>query len=291
MEYSTDTLIEGLAFPEGPRWHDGRLWFSDMHQHKVFSVSPGGSLEEVCRLPKKPSGLGWLPEDGRNDSGRLLAVSMLDRRLMRLDPDGPTELADLSALASYHCNDMVVDVAGRAYIGNFGFDIDSAPGESPTPRPAEIIMVDRDGSARVVADELMFPNGTVISPDGRTLVVCETFASRLTAFDIDDDGSLSNRRLWAQLDGVLPDGCCLDAEGAIWIATVTGHQVIRVQEGGTVTDRVQLATESYACMLGGDDRRTLFLCTSATSNPAEAAEQRSGRIETVHVAVPGAGLP
>ena len=288
MEYTTDTLVDGLAFPEGPRWRNDRLWFSDMHQHKVFSAGLDGDLDEVCELPGKPSGLGWLPDDGREDSGRLLIVSMVDRCLMRLDPDGPHKIADLSDLASYHTNDMVVDALGRAYIGNFGFDIDC---ETPAPRPAELIMVDRGGSARVAADELMFPNGTVISPDGRTLVVCETFASRLTAFDIEADGSLSGRRLWAGLDGILPDGCCLDAEGAIWVATVTGNQLVRVQEGGSITDRVHLETESYACMLGGDDRRTLFICTAATSDPRQALEQRRGRIETAEIAVPGAGLP
>ncbi len=291
MEYTTDILIEGLAFPEGPRWHADRLWFSDMHQTKVLAAGLDGSCETICEVAKKPSGLGWLPDDGREDAGRLLVVSMLDRRLMRLDPDGLRQVADLSELATYHTNDMVVDRHGRAYIGNFGFDIDSAPGDSPTPRSAEIVMVDRDGSAQVVADELMFPNGTVISADGRTLVVCETFASRLTAFDINDDGSLTNRRTWAQLEGILPDGCCLDEEGAVWVATVTGNQVLRVHEGGRVSERVALETESYACMLGGDDGRTLFVCTAATSDPHQALEQRKGRIETVRVTVARAGLP
>ncbi len=275
-------LLDGLVFPEGPRWHDGRLFFSDMHDRRVLATDLAGRVETVLRLPGEPSGLGWLPD------GRLLVVSMEDRRLLRLDPGGPVELADLSQLASYHCNDMVVDTLGRAYIGNFGFDLHA---EKPEFRKAEIVLVEPDGRARVVADDLAFPNGSVITPDGRTLVVGESFAARLTAFDVGKDGSLSNRRVWAKLEKAVPDGICLDAEGAIWVASPVSAEVLRVHEGGRVSARIPVATQAFACMLGGEDRRTLFVCTAEESNPARCREKRAGRIETLRVEVPGAGLP
>jgi sugar lactone lactonase YvrE len=275
-------LVDGLVFPEGPRWHDGRLFFSDMHDRRVLAADLEGRVETVLRLPGEPSGLGWLPD------GRLLVVSMEDRRLLRLDPEGLHELADLSRLATYHCNDMVVDALGRAYVGNFGFDLHA---EKPEFRKAELVLVEPDGRARVVADDLAFPNGSIITPDGRTLVVGESFAARLTAFDVAKDGSLSNRRVWAKLEKAVPDGICLDAEGAIWVASPVSAEVLRVHEGGRVSARIPVATQAFACMLGGEDRRTLFVCTAQESHPARCREKRSGRIETVRVEVPGAGLP
>jgi len=192
------TVVDGLAFPEGPRWHDGRLFFSDQHAHQVLALDGAGNVEEIVRVEQQPSGLGWTPD------GQMLIVSMLDRRLLRLDParSGAARLsvvADLSALATYHCNDMVVAGDGRAYVGNFGFDLDA--GESP--RPATLVMVEPDGAASIVAEEMRFPNGTVITPDGRTLIVGESVAGCLTAFTIEPDGTLSNRRLWAQLRGAV----------------------------------------------------------------------------------------
>lgn len=277
------TIREGLAFPEGPRWRDGRLWLSDMHDHRVLAMDPDGGGEEiVAEVPGRPSGLGWLPD------GRLLVVSMEDRRLLRLEPGGLVEHADLSALASFHCNDMVVDAHGRAFVGNFGFDLHD---EGATRRPAELIRVDPDGRAEVVADDLRFPNGTVITPDGCTLVVGESFGARLTAFDLGEDGSLSRRRVWAQLEGAVPDGVCLDAEGAIWVASPVSNEVLRVREGGEVADRVPTTQMAIACMLGGADRRTLYVLTAATTHPEEAARLRSGRVEALAVEVPGAGLP
>jgi sugar lactone lactonase YvrE len=207
--------------------------------------------------------------------------------LLRLEPDGLVEVADLGQLASFHCNDMVVDQEGRAYIGNFGFD-PSAP--STARRPAEIILVEPDGSARVAADQLVFPNGAIITPDGQTFVVAETYAARLTAFDIEPEGALTRRRVWAQFDPeeILPDGICLDAEGAIWVASPRGcAEVRRVLEGGKVTHRVRVMTQPIAVMLGGPDRRTLFVCTSQFGKRLPG----TGRIETVRVEVPGAGLP
>jgi sugar lactone lactonase YvrE len=274
-------LVEGLRFPEGPRWHDGRLYCSDQHDRRVLAITADGAVETVVEVPGCPSGLGWLPD------GRLLVVSMHDRRLLRLDPGGLTEVADLSSLATWHCNDMVVDAVGRAYVGNFGFDLDGGGDAVATV----VIRVDPDGSARVAADELRFPNGTVITPDGRTLIVGESYGGCLTAFDVAIDGTLSNRRRWAKLEGAVPDGICLDADGAIWSACPLTGRVLRVLEGGAVTDEVRVSRNgAYACMLGGADRRTLFVCTADVSDPAQTGNRR-GAIEACPVAVPGAGLP
>jgi sugar lactone lactonase YvrE len=281
MIKGTEILAEGFLFPEGPRWHENKLWFSDMHDCWVRTVDLDGKIGPVVEVPNSPSGLGWLPD------GRLLVVSMIDRRLLRLEPAGLTEVADLSRLASSHCNDMVVDQSGRAYIGNFGFDLSAGSSLSP----AEIVLVEPDGQARIVAKDMLFPNGSVITPDGRTFIVAETFGCRLTAFDIASDGGLFNRRLWAPLEGVHPDGICLDAEGAIWVAAPTPGLVLRVKEGGTITDRVEGSTKPYACMLGGPDRGILFVCTSGPSISKGGRIQSGGRIEIVQVEVPGAGIP
>jgi len=281
MAKKTRVLLDGLVFPEGPRWRDGRLWFSDMHAHRVMTVDLDGQAETVVEVPGQPSGLGWLPD------GRLLVVSMTDRRLLRLDPGGLTEVANLWELSSFHCNDMVVDRAGRAWVGNFGFDLIA----QAAFHPAEIVLVTPDGRARVVARDMAFPNGTVIAPDGRTLIVGESAAMRLTAFDIEVDGSLANRRVWAEIAPVVPDGICLDAEGCIWVASPTTSEVVRVRAGGAIADRIPVETHAYACMLGGADRRTLFVLTAASHDPEVARAERGGRIEIVQVEVAGAGLP
>jgi sugar lactone lactonase YvrE len=276
-----DVLLDGLYFPEGPRWHDGKLWFSDMHGHRVIKLGLDGKAETVVEVPAAPSGLGWLPD------GRLLVVSMEDRRLLRLDPSGLTEVADLSSIATFYCNDMVVDAQGRAYVGNFGFDLHGGA----TPGPAAIALVLPDGRSRVAADDMLFPNGTVLTPDGRTLIVGESYGARLTAFDVDADGSLRNRRVWATLDSAVPDGICLDAEGAIWVASPISAEVLRVRQGGAVTHRIGVEKQAFACMLGGPQRRHLFICTATSGDPKVAREKRDGRIEVVEVDVPGAGLP
>ncbi len=281
MDFKTQVLIDGLMFPEGPRWHEGKLWFSDMNAGKVMSVDMLGNLELIVEVPGSPSGLGWLPD------GRLLIVSMLDRRLLRLDADGLHEVANLREMASYHCNDMVVDQFGRAYIGNFGFDL----GTGEPPKTAEIIMVEQDGKARIVADDLLFPNGTVITPDHKTLIVGETYGARLTAYDIEADGSLTHRRVWAETEGIAPDGICLDVEGGIWVASPTGAEVVRVKEGGEITDRIQMKASTYACMLGGEDGRTLFILTSEPPDPFIGRHGPGGRIEIAEVEYPAAGLP
>lgn len=274
-------LLEGLSFPEAPRWHDGRLWLSDFYRQRVLTVDEAGRTQTVVTIANQPSGLGWLPD------GRLLVVSMLDRKLLRLDGAALTEVADLSALATGPCNDMVVDARGRAYVGNFGFNRHAGEAERTTC----IARVDPDGKVVKAADDLLFPNGTVITPDGKTLVVGETFAKRLTAFDIAADGGLSNRRLFADLGDVYPDGICLDAEGAIWVADPRGNRTVRVRDGGEITHRITTGDRGcYACMLGGADRRTLFILTNSGSGPAAAA-RTDGKVETVRVDVPGAGLP
>jgi len=278
-------LAEGFVFTEGPRWHEDKLWFSDMHARAVHTVTMDGNVDEVVEVPGRPSGLGWLPD------GRLLIVSMQDRRLLRLEPDGHlTEVADLSGVASWDCNDMVVDGLGRAYVGNFGFDLFERGTES---RPACLARVDPDGTVTMAAEDLLFPNGTVITPDGSTLIVGESYGARLTAFDIGPDGGLSDRRTWAALSGATPDGICLDAEGAVWLASPLNHEVLRVREGGEVLARLAVDEDrqAVACMLGGPGRRTLFVCTTMAIYPPKAIELRSSRIEVTDVDVPGAGWP
>jgi len=276
-----EVLLQGLKFGEGPRWHDGRLWFSDFYVHRVAAVDLDGRDETIVAVPQRPSGLGWTPQ------GELLVVAMLDRSVYRFDGKALRRHADLSALAGGLCNDMVVDAAGRAYVGNFGYDRhNNAP-----PRNTRIIRVDPDGRAAAVGTELHFPNGMVITPDGRTLVVAETFAHRLSAFDVGPDGSLANHRVFAALDGIYPDGICLDAEGAVWVTDARGHDVLRVLPGGRIAQKVNTGERrSYACMLGGPDRRTLFVITN-TDSGLKMAEKTDGRIEIVRVDVPGAGLP
>lgn len=278
-------VLDGLAFAEGPRWHDGRLWFSDMHDHRVIALDPDtGDADLIVEVPTRPSGLGWRPD------GTLLIVSMADRRLLAL-VDGELEtVADLSEVAPHDCNDMVVDAAGNAYVGNFGFDLHDPEADQCT---TTLVLVTVDGDVRVVADDLFFPNGCVITPDGSTLVVGESFGACLTAFDIEPDGSLTNRREWARVMGAVPDGICLDADGAIWMASPISHQVLRVAEGGEVLEEIRTSDERqpFACMLGGDDGRTLFVCTAIESEPEAATRQRAGRIESARVDVAGAGLP
>lgn len=275
-------FLSQLAFPESPRWHDGALWFSDFYTHSVRRVAMDGRVETVVEVPGQPSGLGWLPD------GRLLVVSMTDRRLLRLDPQGLSEVADLSHLAPFHCNDMVVDAVGRAYIGNFGFDI--AARQKPTP--TVLILVTPDGQASVAADDLHFPNGSVITPDGRTLIVAESYGARLTGFTIGADGALSERRVWAQLQGAAPDGICLDAQGAVWVASPISREVLRVREGGEVTHRIPTQGQAVACMLGGLQRKTLFVLTGkVVATPEQSRSAMSGLILMMPVDVPGVGLP
>lgn len=284
-------LAGGLHFGEAPRWHDGVLWFSDFFDYAVKTVDLDGHIAVKLSIADRPSGLGWMPD------GSMLIVSMTARALLRLDHGRLALHADLSGIATFHCNDMVVDAKGRAYVGNFGFDLDTNEingtlGEVlATHGGATIARVDPDGSVHAAADGLMFPNGTVITPDGRTMIVAESFADRLTAYDIDDDGSLSNRRLWADLGGRKPDGICLDADGAIWVANPVINECFRVAEGGDILDVIETDNRCFACMLGGPDRRTLFMLTSRYSLAIEAAVHRTGNVLIADIDVPGAGLP
>ena len=278
---SPEPFVGGIDFGEGPRWHDGRLWFSDFYQHAVKAASLDGTVEVVLEFPGQPSGLGWLPD------GDLLLVSMLDQRLLRYDGAELHEHADLSGVATSLCNDMVVDAEGRAYVGNFGADLH----EGDPIVAATLALVQPDGTVEASAGDLMFPNGTVITPDGSTLIVGESFGGEFKAFDVGEAGRLSNRRVWAAVPGTAPDGCCYDAEGGIWFADAIGKAALRVLEGGEITHRVETEMGCFACMLGGDDRRTLFLVTAPDSHPDRVGGTGAGRIETVRVEVPGAGLP
>jgi len=276
------TVLGGLTFPEGPRWHEGRLWFSDFYTHRVIALSDEGWAETMAHVPQQPSGLGWRPD------GTMLVVSMLDRALMRVERGELVREADLSGLAGGPCNDMVVDAVGRAYVGNFGFDRYKGEAE----RAAVLVRVDPDGSVHAAADGLMFPNGAVITPDGKRLIIGETRGHRLTSFDMGAEGGLAGRRVFAQFEDVWPDGICLDAEGAVWVADPRGHRVVRAVEGQGVVQTIRMAEgrHAFACMLGGADRKTLYICTSTASGPGMAAK-RDGAIEAVRVEVPGAGLP
>ena len=282
----SSVLLDGLVFPEGPRWRGGKLCFSDIHACKVMTVDLEGQSEVVASVPQHPSGLGFLPD------GRLLVVSVLDRLLLRLDPDGLHTHADLKTADCILPNDMVVDGDGRAYIDDDAFEISAGP-----PRPGNVILVTPDGDARVVAEGLSYPNGMVITPDGKTLIVAETIGRCLTAFDIAPDGSLSGRRPFADLaagaiGGAHPDGICLDAEGAVWVASPPTGEFLRVRQGGDITHRIPVPGKwAVACMLGGEDRRTLFLCTAKTTLQDLRQDKSTGWIETVRVEVPGAGLP
>jgi sugar lactone lactonase YvrE len=291
------TLISGLSFTECPRWHDGRLYFSDFYTRLVFAVAPDGTKEIIAEVPGQPSGLGFSPD------GRMLIVSMRDRKIMLRELDASlVEYVDLSGLAPWYLNDMLVDSQGRAWVGNFGFDLMGGAKVTTT----NLICVDPDGCAKVAADGLGFPNGMVLTPNGNTLIVAETTMNRLSAFEV-ASGVLGKRRTWAAFGAsptstdfgelfsqveVMPDGICLDAEGAIWVADAKNGRCIRMAEGGTVLE--ELKTDSlgaFACMLGGADGRTLFLCVAPTFHEAEASANHRAAIWMTHVDVPRAGLP
>lgn len=291
------TVLTDLSYLECPRWHGGRIWVSDFYTHQVLSAAEDGSdLRTEAEVPGQPSGLGWLPD------GRLLVVSQHDNRLLRREPDGSLVThADLSAHAPGELNDMVVDDAGRAFVGNFGFDLMAGADVAPT----NLHRVDADGTVTEVADELWFPNGSVLTDDG-VLLVDETFGNRVTAFDVAADGSLTNRRVWASFGDlptqrglqdalgkltVGPDGCGLDAEGALWLADALGGRVLRVREGGEVLDEIPVGSGVFACMLGGRDGRTLFLCSAPDFDRTARSAAREAQLLAVRVEVPHGGRP
>ena len=291
------SLIRGLSFTECPRWHDGRLYFSDFYTRRVLAVTTDGRMEKIADVPGQPSGLGFLPD------GRMLIVSMRDRKILRREPDGSlVEHADLSNLAPWHLNDMLVDHDGRAWVGNFGFDLMSGAKVTTT----NVICVDRNGHAQIAATGLGFPNGMVLTPEGRTLIVAETLMNRLGAFDV-ASGVLGEHRVWAafgsapkssdfaevfaQID-VAPDGICLDEEGAVWVADAKNGRCIRVAEGSRILE--EFKTEglgAFACMLGGEDGRTLFVSVAPTFHEAEASANHRAEIWMTNVEVARAGLP
>jgi len=292
------TLSTGGSYFEGPRWHDGTWWVSDFYTREVRRVTAAGEETVVVTVDQQPSGLGWLPD------GSLVVVSMKDHRLLRWDGGEPTTYADLSEHCGGHLNDLVVDAHGRVFVGDFGFDL-MGGGDA---EPATLKRVDPDGSVHVVADGLRFPNGSVITPDGGTLVVGETLGNRYTAFDLADDGSLSNRRVWASLGDeitgttteevlgqvvVAPDGCALDAEGHIWAADAVGGRVARIAPGGSIVESVP-APEGlgvFACMLGGEDGRTLLMCCAPDFYEHNRAPVREAVLLATEVGVAHAGRP
>ena len=299
MTDGLQVLLEGGAFFESPRWNDGRWWVSDFYRRAVFTVTADGREEQVVEVEGQPSGLGWMPD------GSLLVVSMRDHRILRwTERGGLVEHADVTEFCGGHLNDMVVDRHGRAYAGNFGFDL-MGGGD---PAPATLVRVDPDGTVVVEADDLLFPNGSVITPDGRTLIVGETAGSRYTAFDIGGDGALSGRRVWAQVApeppittlaetlGNLkfgPDGCGLDAEGHIWAADEVGARCVLLAPGGEILREIAApeGLDVFACMLGGDDGRTLLMCAAPDFAEHNRRAAREAVLLTATVDVPHAGLP
>lgn len=284
-----EPFVSGLYFGECPRWHEGRLWYSDFFDHAVCSVTPDGDRRVEVPFAGEPAGIGWLPD------GRLLVNSRLDRVVMRREPDGTlVQHGDLRPWATWHANDLVVASDGQAYAGNFGFDLDGLYDgrvQASAIGPASIVRVDPDGTSCEAAADLAFPNGTVITEDGQTLIVAESMGARLTAFDRNRDGTLTNRRPWAELPGVAPDGICLCQDNTVWVANALAHEAVRVAAGGTILERIVTSMPCFACMLGDDDRRTLYLVTAPDSHDAKARAERRGAIERIRTDVPGAGLP
>jgi sugar lactone lactonase YvrE len=277
-------LLSGISFGEQPRWHEGRLWFSDWGPREVIAVDLEGASEVILEAPAFPCCVDWLPD------GRLLVVSAREGRLLRAEPDGSFVLhADLSTLSDRPPgNELVVDGRGNAYVNGGGFDL--MAGEEFAP--GMIALATPDGSTRRVADELAFPNGMLVTPDNSTLIVAESYAKRLTAFEIGADGGLSNRRVWADLQDGVPDGICLDAENAVWYGDVPNERCVRVREGGEVLQTIELDRGCFACALGGVDRRTLFMMATEWNGPAAMfAEPRTGQVLTAEAPAPGVGWP
>lgn len=289
-------VADRFSFLESPRWHAGRLYVSDHHTHRVLAIDEAGQTDTVAEVPGQPGGLGF------TRSGELLVASMTDRRLLRVTDGTVDAIADLSGMANWSLNDMVVDRRGRAYVGHFGFDVPA----DPHIAPASLLLVLPGGELRVAAHDLVFPNGMALADDGETLLVAETFAARISAFEVADDGSLSNRRTWARFaDSVgatvfealesglpLPDGIALDAEGCIWMGDLTGRGALRVAPGGELVETISLVNEVvYAVALGGADRRTLYLCAGPGLLDGDPVRERRARLLSCRVDVPGAGLP
>jgi sugar lactone lactonase YvrE len=284
MTREVTKLFTGGSFFEGARWHEGRWYVSDFYQHHVLAIDEKGTAEEIMRVPQQPSGLGWLPD------GSLIVASMRDHRLLRRRPNGEVSIhADVSEFCGGWLNDIVVDGLGRTWCGNFGYD--HFAGEEPCT--TNVIRVDPDGTAAVAASDMRFPNGSVVTPDSRTLIVGETTGGRYTAFKIADDGTLENRRVWAALPDLVPDGCCLDAQRRIWSADPHDSRARLLAEGGRVIEEIRTPAgmAPFACMLGGADGKTLLLACSPPGVGAGREGKTDGCLFTTRVDVPHAGYP
>jgi len=274
-----EVLMEGIVFGESPRWHEGRLWFSDWGANQVIALGTDGSHEVVVAVPSFPMCIDFLPD------GRLLVVDSAQQRLLRHEPDGSlVQHADLSEVSGKPWNDIVVDDRGNAYVNNIGFDFPD--GEFT---PGLVVLVTPEGHVAQVADGVAFPNGMAITSDGATLIVAESYANRLTAYDIGGDGGLDNRRVWAETPGDHPDGICIDAEGAVWYADVGSQRCVRVREGGEVMATVDLDRGAFACALSRGDDPLLFVVGQNWGGP-ESSEP-SGRVVAFPAPAPGAGRP
>jgi sugar lactone lactonase YvrE len=273
-------LMTGVALGESPRWHDGRLWFSDWGAQQIIALAPDGTSEVMVHAPSMPFCFDWLPD------GRLLIVSGREGLLLTLPPDGSlATYADLTGISRHPWNDIVVDGRGNTYVNTIGFDF---PGGQFAP--GFMALVTPDGAVRQVADGLAFPNGMAVTPDNKTLIVAESYGECLTAFDIANDGRFSNRRVWANVPGDHPDGICLDADGAVWYADVGSSHCVRVRKGGEVLQMVTLDRGCFACMLGGVERKTLYV-VAARFPDAMGGGERTGQVVAVETSVPGAGWP
>ena len=277
-------LMEGVAFGESPRWHDGRLWFSDWGAQEVVAVDEAGNREVIVHVEflAFPMCIDFAADGG------LLLVAGRDGRLLHREPDGSlAAYADLARLSTTPWNDIVVDGAGNAYVDNIGFDFPGGQFE-----PGTIALVTPDGTARQVADDLAFPNGIAITADGGTLIVAESYAERLTAFAIDDDGRLRDRRVWAPTPGDHPDGICVDADGAVWYADVGNRHCVRVREGGEVLDTVECDRGCFACALGGAKDSTLFIVAQEWGGPEGLRQAaRTGQVLAASAPARRAGWP
>ena len=278
-----ETLLDGFVFLEGPRWHDGRLYFSDMWGHAVYSASENGDVKKIADVPGRPSGLNFLPD------GRLVVVSMADRKLFEISSQGTLiEYADLSGHINSDINDSVVDKSGNIFVGSFGYDLFA----NEEPKLASMAIVEKNGTVGIAADGLNFPNGAVINPSGDMLICAETFGHSLTAFDLDSNGQLKDRRVWADLGDHTPDGICLDAEGAIWVASFVTGVFLRVQEGGEIVEEISVdGKRAVACNLGGEDGCTLFGITFEGEIEDIGGGEKKARVEVCRVEVPTAFSP
>jgi sugar lactone lactonase YvrE len=280
-ETAPRVLLEGISFPESPRWHDGRLWFSDWIAHQVIALDESGASEVIAEVEAFPFSIDWLPD------GPMLITA--GRELLRLEPDGSLAThADLGDLTPHGLNEIVVDGRGYAYVNGPGFDM--MAGEEA--KPGMIAVVTPENEPRRVAGDVAFPNGMAVTADGSTLIVADSYGKELTAFEVGGDGSLSNRRVWADLGEGTPDGICIDAESAVWYADVPNRRCVRVAEGGEVLQTVELDRGCFACMLGGIDGSTLFIAAQEWTGPEKIGTgPRTGRIAAVEAPAPHAGYP